>query len=254
MHVTRIGFTPLKGTRHATHDTVELTLEGPVGDRVFCLVDPARERVLRTVENPTLVQATSHWADGVLAVRLGGADLGVELVGRPAPTGRALEVDYWGRRAVVEVVDGPWAEAFSRHLGYDVVLARSSRPGEVVYGASVTLVTTGSLSRLGERVGHDVEDARFRATFLVDAEEPHVEDSWIGRRLRVGDATLQVRATVPRCAVVDVGPATGLRDVPVLKSIAGYRRGEHEVHFGVDAEVVVPGTVRTGDSAELERG
>lgn len=254
MQVTRIGFTPLKGTRHATHDTVELTLEGPVGDRLFCLVDPARGRVLRTVENPTLMQATSHWADGVLTVRLDGADLSAEHAGRPELTGRRMEVDYWGRRAVVEEVAGPWAAAFSRHLGYDVVLARSSRPGEVVYGASVTLVTTGSLSLLGERVGQDVEDARFRATLLVDADEPHVEDSWVGRRLRVGDATLLVRATVPRCAVVDVGPVTGIRDAAVLKSLAGYRRGEHEVHFGVDAVVVVPGVVRTGDLAELERG
>ena len=254
MQVTKIGFTPLKGTRHATHGTVELAREGPVGDRLFCLVDPGRERVLRTVENPTLVQARSHWADDVLTVRLDGTAHSGELVAKPTPTGRTMEVDYWGRRAVVEVVDGPWAAAFSRHLGYDVVLARSSRPGEVVYGASVTLVTTGSMSLLGQRVGHDVEDARFRATFLVDADEPHVEDRWPGRRLRVGDATLQVRAVVPRCAVVDVGPDTGIRDAPVLKSLAGYRRGEHEVHFGVDAEVVVPGAVRTGDSAELERG
>ena len=38
--------------------------------------------------------------------------------------------------------------AFSRHLGFDVVLARSTRPGEVVYGASVSLVTTSSIDRL----------------------------------------------------------------------------------------------------------
>lgn len=250
MQVQRIGFTPLKGTRHATHDVVELAKDGPVGDRVFCLVDPARGRVLRTVENPSLVQAASRWRDGVLAVGLHGTVLAAE----PVPTGRFVEVDYWGRRAAVEVLDGPWASLFGEHLAQEVVLARSARPGEVVYGASVALVTSGSLHLLEERLGQPVDGARFRSTFEVDTDHPHLEDTWVGRRLRLGEATVQVRGTVPRCAVVDVGPDTGIRDAPVLKTLAGYRRGEQEVHFGVDAVVVRAGAVRIGDIAELERG
>ena len=62
MHITRIGLTPVKGGRHTEQPSVDLTLEGPVGDRVFCLVDRDRGRVLRTVENPTLVQ--SHLGEG----------------------------------------------------------------------------------------------------------------------------------------------------------------------------------------------
>lgn len=256
MQVARIGFTPLKGTRHVTHDAVHLAAAGPVGDRVFCLVDPSRQRVLRTVENPGLTQAVSRWEGGVLTVDLGGATF----TGAPEPTGRELRVDYWGRPAVVEVVDGPWAAAFSEHLGYGVLLARSSAPGEVVYGGSVTLVSAGSLELLGERLAAaagshgPVDDARFRSTFRLDAEHPHVEDSWVGRRLRLGGAVVRVTGTVPRCAVVDVGPDTGVRDAPVLKTLAGYRREEQDVHFGVDAVVVEPGAVRTGDTAELERG
>ena len=52
MHVTRIGLTPVKGGRHAEQASVDLTLDGPIGDRVFCLVDTERGRVHRTVENP----------------------------------------------------------------------------------------------------------------------------------------------------------------------------------------------------------
>jgi len=83
---------------------------------------------------------------------------------------------------------------------------------------------------------------------------PHVEDSWVGRELRLGAATVLVRGTVPRCAVVDVNPDDGVLDVPVLRTFAGYRRGESEVHFGVDAVVVAPGTVHAGDTAVLGRG
>jgi uncharacterized protein YcbX len=250
MLVSRIGFTPLKGTRHVDHETVELSATGPEGDRVFCLVDRARARVLRTVENPTLVRAMSRWADGELAVEVGGR----RTAGHPEPTGTRLAVDYWGRRAEVELVAGPWADAFSAHLGREVVLARSVRPGEVVYGGSVTLLTTAALADLGTRLGQEVDSARFRATFLIDTPADEDETAWAGRRLRVGSATLAVRGTVPRCAVVDLDPATGDRDAPVLSTLAGYRRGQQEVHFGVDAVVVEPGSVRVGDTAELERG
>jgi len=33
--IQRIGFTPLKGGRHMTHDLADLTPDGPAGDRVF---------------------------------------------------------------------------------------------------------------------------------------------------------------------------------------------------------------------------
>jgi uncharacterized protein YcbX len=251
MLIERIGLAPVKGTRHLARDTVDLAPYGPVGDRVFCLVDPARQRVLRTVENPSLVRAVARWDAGVLAVDLPGRTV----EGAPTPTGEVAKVDYWGRQAAVERVAGPWAEAFSEHLGYDVVLARSVHPGEVVYGASVTLVTTASTRLLAERLDRQVDSARFRATFLLDTDdEPHAEDSWAGRVLRLGEATVLVRGRVPRCAVVDVDPDDGVGTAPLMRTLAGYRLDDNEVHFGVDAVVVGPGVVRTGDPAELERG
>ena len=128
----------------------------------------------------------------------------------PSPTGETLKVDYWGRPAALDVVEGPWADAFSRYLGYDVVLARSTQPGEIVFGASVSLVTTSSLARLAEDVG-PVDDRQFRATMTVDTdgEPPFVEDRWHGRRLRVGEAEVEVRGAIPRCAVIGLDPVSG---------------------------------------------
>jgi uncharacterized protein YcbX len=249
--VERIGFTPLKGARHVAHADVALDADGPVGDRRWCLVDPARDRVLRTVENPTLLQAVAR-ADGerlTVLLPTGQAD------GVPEPTGDLRTVDYWGRDAKVELLDGPWSAAFSEHLGYEVRLARPSRAGEVVYGGSVTLVTTSSMALLSERVGRPVGSERFRATYLLDVAglEPHGEDSWVGREVALGDAVVRVRGVVPRCAVVDLDPETGARDVPVLRTLAGYRRSDGEVCFGVDAEITVPGRVRAGDPVVLGR-
>ena len=233
-----------------THDVADLTADGPVDDRLFCLVDRSRGRVLRTVENPALLRACARWKAGVLSVDLPGHTI----EGVPSPSGETLKVDCWGRTAAVQGCTGPWAEAYSEHLGYGVVLCRSVTAGDVVYGASVTVVTTASMRLLADRLGREVGSERFRSTFLVDTGDsaPHVEDSWVGRQLSVGAATVRVRAVVPRCAVVDLDPVTGRNDAPVLEELAGYRQNQGQINFGIDAVVTSPGRVQTGDPAMLE--
>ncbi|MFP5252851.1 MAG: hypothetical protein ACLGH4_03540, partial [Actinomycetes bacterium] len=192
MHVARIGFTVLKGGRHLARPEADLALDGPVGDRAYCLLDVARDRVLRTVENPTTVQVEAGLEGPRLRVGLPGGET-VEAV--PVPTGEVREVDYWGRHEPVEPVVGPWSALLSRHLGYDVVLARVRRPAGVVYGAPVSLVTTSSLERLAGVLGRPVEAERFRATLVLDTGglPAHVEDGWVGREIHVGRTALRIR-------------------------------------------------------------
>ncbi len=244
MHVSRIGFTPLKGTAHAASDRVVLTEHGPAGDRVFCLVDRDRARVLRTVENPGLVTLDASWDGESLRVQ--------EASAAPRSTGERLVCDYWGREATLDVVAAePVTRVLAGRLGREVALCRVSRPGVVVYGASVTLVTTGSMAELARRTSPEVgeQSARFRSTFLLDTGDlpPHAEDEWVGRRLTLGDAEVTVRARVPRCAVVDLDPSTGRKDPGVLKELGRYRLDQGEIWFGIDATVTRPGTVELGD-------
>lgn len=250
MLLSRIGLAALKGTRHLPRDAVELARSGPVGDRVFCLVDPVRGQVLRTVENPALVLVESDWDDEVLTVRLPSGELVSE---PPRPTGERLVCDYWGRDAELEALDSGHAAALSAHLDRDVVLVRVNRPGEVVYGGSVSLVTTSAVAELGRRVRDEALDvSRFRATFaLDDAESPLDERDLAGRVLRLGTAVLRVRAPIPRCAVIDIGPSTGRKDRNLLATLAGYRRGAGEIWFGIDAEVLVPGRAGAGDTVSM---
>ncbi len=131
------------GARHLGRPFVDLTRDGPVGDREFCLVDLARERVLRTVENPTLVQTRAGWDAGVLTVTLPGATV----EGVPTFTGETRLLDYWGRRVALQIVDGPWAAAYSTHLGYDVVLAGCAHSIRNRCRAGTCLSTSGRRSR-----------------------------------------------------------------------------------------------------------
>ncbi|WP_157581670.1 MOSC N-terminal beta barrel domain-containing protein [Phycicoccus sp. Soil803] len=253
--VRRLGFAAVKGTRHLARDAVTLAADGPVGDRAFCLVDPESARVLRTVEHPTLTCVEATTGDGG-ELRLRWPD-GREVVGPLEATDEApltvdplLTVDYWGRAATARLLDGPHSTALAAYLGRPVRLA-ATQPGEVVWAGAVSVVTTGELDRLRQRMlGAGLTapialDERFRATITLDAEQ----DPEPGTRLRVGTATIEVARRIDRCAVVDVDPATGRRDVPVL---AHLDRHEGLLTFGVDARVVQPGRVEMGDPATPE--
>ncbi|MEV7427976.1 MOSC N-terminal beta barrel domain-containing protein [Nocardioides sp. NPDC092400] len=242
--MVRAGFAPVKGTRHQSYDAVRLDRAGPVGDRSWCVVDVDRQQVLRTVQHPSLVAVSAVPSpDGLSLALPSGKTAG----GPVAASGATVTCDYWGRSVALDLLDGPHAELLSSHLGKPVRLAAAPRGG-VVYAGAVTIVSTGTLRALAERVGLPVEElaARFRPTFVVESEEPHAEDGWVGSEVQLGPARVRVTSTVPRCAVVDTDPVTGERGGRVLAALAAYRPRDPasgDLVLGVDAEVVVPGTV-----------
>jgi len=249
MRIRDIGLSPLKGGRHQPREHILLEADGPVGDRLFAVVDPQSGQILKTVEHPALLTCTARWSGGRLSIRSDGR----ELTAAPERTGDHLELDYWGRATSMEIIDGPWAAELSRVLGRDVVLTRSVVRGGVVFGNAVTIVTTSSLARLSRQSGIDVDTRRFRATFTIETGDAaaHVEDSWAGRELEIGGARLLVGGGIPRCAVIDLDPDTGARGTSLLKTLAGYRLQANEIMFGVYAEVIRPGAVSIGDAALL---
>ena len=86
----------------------------------------------------------------------------------------------------------------------------------------------------------------------LDGCAEHEEDTWDGRRLRVGEAVLRVGGPVPRCAATTRHPESGVRDLDTLRLIKGYRgvRDGEAIDFGVYALVEEPGRVRVGDPVE----
>lgn len=237
LHVLAAGFSPVKGMRHLAHDRVELDDRGPVGDRQWCLVDVEARRVLRTVQHPSLLGVVARVDGTTLALSLPG---GESVSGVPAGTGETLVCDYWGRSVPLALTDGPHSGLVSRHLGRDVRLAAAPRGG-VVFAAPVSVVGTASLKALGD----DVDPARFRATLVVETDEPWIEDTWLGTEVQVGDAVLRIGCPIPRCAVIDHHPATGVKDRRLLKTLVGTRptNGAGEPMFGMYAEVVRGGVV-----------
>ena len=207
-----------------------------MGDRAYCLVDVERRRVLRTVQHPSLMGIVAQAYDDGLALTL---PTGEQADGPASASGKTITCDYWGRPVELALTDGPHAELISRHLGQDVRLARAPRTA-VVFGDPITVVTTASLREM------DVEAARFRATLVLDTDEPWVEDTWLGREIDLGGATVRIGGPVPRCAVIDHHPETGEKDARILRALVRQRPTNRagEPMFGVYATVTRPGRVR----------
>ena len=210
--VRRAGFAPVKGMRHLALDAVDLEEQGAIGDRSICLVDVDEARVLRTVQHPSLVAVVARIHGDVLDLTLPTGDATRAAAVR---TGRTITCDYWGRAVDLELTDGPHAGLVSDWLGRRVQVAAAPRGG-VVFGDSLTVVGSASLRELAHRTGHDEltgQSGRFRATLVVETEEPYVEDTWAGREVVLGDAVVRFGGPVPRCAVVDHHPENGVKDV-----------------------------------------
>ena len=88
----------------------------------------------------------------------------------------------------------------------------------------VSVLNLASVRDLEQRLGRPVDPLRFRANLWVEGWAPWVENQWGGGSdggavLTVGDVTLRGDKPITRCAATEVDPATGERDLPVVKSL-----------------------------------
>ena len=90
---------------------------------------------------------------------------------------------------------------------------------------------------------------RFRMNLLLDCPSSarFPEQAWIGRRLRVGSAVIEVTIGCPRCVAV----TQPVDDLPQDRSIMRTLVAETHHIAGVYATVVEPGHARVGDAVTL---
>lgn len=93
----------------------------------------------------------------------------------------------------------------------------------------VSVLNLASVRDLEEKLGRPVDPLRFRANVWVEGWAPWVENAMgrdpggggtdDGAALTIGDVTLRGDKPITRCAATEVDPATGERDLPVVKSL-----------------------------------
>jgi uncharacterized protein len=207
---------------------------GLFGDRFYAFRDETKEGwagYITARDVPELLGYRARLIDGEVSVA--------------APDGRALE---WNERLLEEV-----QQYSGRKISMaDYRLKSGERPHLMaVDEASVLLITDRMLRRLEEIWGKPVQAGRFRANLLVDLEDSVQDESyWIGKRLAIGDAQLQIEKACERCAMITIDPDTLERDPSLLKAI--YE--EMDLNFGVYASVRKPGRIQVGDKVYLLEG
>jgi uncharacterized protein len=249
--VARFSISPVRsmGLEHPTE--IDVTELGVVEDRRFFLTDDKNRLVDRLIVGP-LVQIETHTDPGATMLRMRFPD--GKVIEDEVRLGDPVETPIHGRTGVGRVVIGPWADAVAAFAGRPIRIIRCDRPGGTRRGNPTSIISDGSLRELAHYAGVDsVDGRRFRMLIDLEGAAAHEEDTWIGRRIALGDAVLQVTKPDARCAITTQDPESGHRDLDTLRTLISYRglrEGKH-ADFGVLAEVAQPGRIRVGDAVTV---
>jgi uncharacterized protein len=245
--VTRLRIAPGKGLGLIERREVEVGPEGVSDDRRFYLLGPdGRNR--------------SGLAFGPLVRIVPDYDAAGERLTLRFPDGTVLTHDASGGDELVHV---PWSDrvlharpvpgfdtALTDYVGMPMRLVRAD-PGHRPASAHVTIISRASLETLerGADLPEPLDDRRFRMLVTIDGVGAFAEDAWIGSTVGVGEAMVRVNIQAARCATTTRDPATGLRDVDMLRILADVRgvSPRRTVDLGVYCDVVRPGRVAVGD-------
>ena len=110
----------------------------------------------------------------------------------------------------------------------------------------VSIINLASVATLEDACRAAVNPLRFRGNLQVDGWPAWHEFDLLNREIRIGpSARVKVVKRIVRCAATEVDPDTGIRDLPVPRTIMDtYGHAD----CGVYAEVVEGGPIEVGDA------
>lgn len=227
--VSRLWRYPVKSMPGEPRRQLCLEKRGVEGDRLFAVRDAGGKlgsgkstRSLRRI-------------DGLMGFRAAYRGETPEIV---FPDGRRLSGDDPGIH-----------ETLSATLAIPVTLTRESDVSHLD-AAPVHLVTTAALAWLKAALPTaKLDPRRFRPNLVVDvAGETPLEHAWVGCTLRVGrDVRIRIVEPTERCRMVTLAQDDLPEDPSILRQIGR----DSDLHFGVYADIIVPGEISLGDPVSL---
>lgn len=112
----------------------------------------------------------------------------------------------------------------------------------------VSLVNLASVAEIEKAEGAKVDPLRFRANLYFDGAPSWAEASWPGRKMTVGDVTLDILKMTDRCAATGVDPHLGVRDMDIPQTM---RKAFGHIDCGVYARISKSGRISEGDAIAL---
>jgi uncharacterized protein len=226
---------PVKSLAGEAADALLLDPRGVAGDRAHALYDVHRgvPRQLTVRQAPGMLRWAAAY-DG----RAGDALDPHEL---PLPTLTAPDGTRFGWD------DPELPGALADDLGREVTLRRNPMLMQDLNNS--VLVTVGAtLDAVGAALDRPLDLRRFRTNIHVELDaEAYAEEGWEGRRLRVGDAELQLLHPCERCVIPTRDPDTTVKDAEILRWLTR----EHRGLFGINARPRGDARIAVGDQVEL---
>ncbi|MFP8878465.1 MAG: MOSC domain-containing protein, partial [Myxococcota bacterium] len=131
------------------------------------------------------------------------------------------------------------------------ILHFASPPGTYFDAFPLLVMTSTSLATLQSKApGSRFDIRRFRPNFLIggaDDSKPFPESEWCGKRLRMGDAEIEVVMDCPRCVMTTHGLDDLPKDPEIMRTLVREAGG----NLGVYAKPIRAGRIQTGDAVEL---
>jgi len=112
----------------------------------------------------------------------------------------------------------------------------------------VSVINLASVRDLSQKMGVELDPLRFRGNLYVEGWPAWAENDWVDRELMVGWAKARVFKPIVRCAATEVDPATGVRDLEVVKALFD---GYGHMFCGVYLRMTAAGRVSLGDAATI---
>lgn len=215
---------PVKAMGGEALETVEVDARGLVGDRGWAAVDA--DGKFATGKNSRRFRRY----DEVFDYRAVISASGVFVSGHGG---------HW--RAGDAALDAELSE----RLGAPITM-RPERDVPHFDAGAVSLVGTATLDWCREHDAVDADHRRLRANFLVETDEPFVEETWVDRELAIGDVRLRVVRRITRCRMIDLDQNGLTTRTPWLKTLE-----PRDLQLAMYADVVASGMVSVGQPVTL---
>ena len=114
--------------------------------------------------------------------------------------------------------------------------------------AVISIINLASVLDLERVAGSKIDPLRFRANIFIDGVMPWHELNWLGKKIQLGSATLEITKRINRCPAINVDPNTGARDLNLIKDL---KRGFKHIDKGVFATVIKAGHITVGNQLDI---
>lgn len=228
---------PVKSFAGESLKTIHIESYGIYGDRFYAFVDETKsgwDSYFTAREIPAMLGYQAKLMEDL-------SNEGVPVVTITSQDGRSFNWDYH----LLEEIQKHSKRKMSmiqNTMGYDAENLMA------VDTASILIITDATLWSLEEIWGKKLDKRRFRANLVISLDDhSFTEKEWIGKRLAIGSAELQIDLFCERYSMITIDPETLERDPSLLRKV----NEEMNLNFGVYASVIKTGPVHVGDKVNI---